>query len=59
MVYGVFGYIKLKKLSHLILIEEATIVGQIMRGTVYRVDKLMFVPLHASSSISSEDTPYI
>ena len=27
MLYGVFGYIRLKKCSYLILIEEASIVG--------------------------------
>ena len=34
-VYGVFGYIKLKKVSHLILIEKATVVGKVLKGTVY------------------------
>ena len=60
-VYGVFGYIKLKKVSYLILIEEASIVGQIMRGTVYRVDKLMFVPLYLTSEmhVDPEDTEYV
>ena len=45
MLFGVFGYIKLKTVSYLILIEEATIIGQILKGLVYRVEKLMFVPL--------------
>ena len=45
MLFGVFGYIKLKTVSYLILIEEATIIGQILKGLVYRVKKLMFVPL--------------
>ena len=44
-VFGVFGYIKLKTVSYLILIEEASIIGQILKGLVYRVEKLMFVPL--------------
>jgi hypothetical protein len=47
----VFGYIKLKKASYLILIEEASIVGLIMRGTVYRVEKLMFLPLCNTASM--------
>ena len=59
MVYGVFGYIKLKKQSYLILIEEASIVGQMLRGTVYRVEKLWFVPISETRSIDSEDLPYI
>jgi hypothetical protein len=57
----VFGYIKLAKVSHLILIEEASIVGQLMRGTVYKVEKLMFVPLNynAKMQIDSEDLPFV
>ena len=60
-VYGVFGYIKLSKVSHLILIEEASIVGQLMRGTVYKVEKLMFVPLNynAKMQIDAEDLPFV
>jgi hypothetical protein len=60
-VYGVFGYIKLAKVSHLILIEEASIVGQLLKGTVYRVEKLMFVPLHynAKMTIDPEDLPFV
>ena len=60
-MYGVFGYIKLAKVSHLILIEEASIVGQLMRGTVYKVEKLMFVPLNynAKMQIDSEDLPFV
>jgi hypothetical protein len=57
----VFGYIKLSKVSHLILIEEASIVGQLMRGTVYKVEKLMFVPLNynAKMEIDAEDLPFV
>ena len=60
-MYGVFGYIKLKKHSYLIMIEEAQIVGQIIRGTVYRVSKLLFIPVIAGSdmSIDSQDKPFI
>lgn len=50
-VYGVFGYLKLKKHAFLILIEEASIVGQILRGTVFRVEKLMFVPVTVQKEI--------
>jgi len=37
-VYGVFGYIQMKKCSYLILIEEASIVGEILRGSVLKVE---------------------
>jgi hypothetical protein len=57
----VFGYIKLKKVSHLILIEKATVVGKVLKGTVYQVQKLMFVPLNytAKMLIDEEDEPYV
>jgi hypothetical protein len=57
----VFGYIKLKSMPYLILIEEASIVGQILNGNVYRVDQLMFVPLSTNGSmqIDNNDKPYI
>lgn len=60
-LYGVFGYIKLKCNPYLILVEEASIVGQIMKGTVYRVDKLMFVPMTPNGLmyIHADDLPYI
>mmetsp|Transcript_2728 Transcript_2728/g.4644 ORF Transcript_2728/g.4644 Transcript_2728/m.4644 type:complete len:416 (+) Transcript_2728:18-1265(+) len=60
-LYGVFGYVKLKKAAYLILIEEASIVGQIIRGNVYRVDKLLFVPLYANADLApeKEDQPFI
>ena len=60
-LYGVFGYIKLKKYSYLILIEEASVVGTMIRGTVMRVDKLMFVPLYTDSNMDCDpaDMQYI
>ena len=60
-MYGVFGYIKLNKYPHLILIEEASIVGQILRGTVYRVEKLKFIPINPLGSTTpvKEDKPFI
>ena len=61
MVYGVFGYIKLKKMAYLILIEEASFVGQILKGNVFRVEKLRFVPVSLSDNLkpNSEDLEYI
>ena len=56
-----FGYIKLKTVSYLILIEEASIVGQILKGLVYRVEKLMFIPLNVKGDmkIDINDQQYI
>ena len=60
-LYGVFGYIKLKVNPYLILIEEASIVGQIMKGTVYKVQKLMFIPMtpNGLNYIHQDDKPFI
>jgi hypothetical protein len=57
----VFGYIKLSKVSYLVLIEEATIIGQILNGIVYRVEKLMYIPLINNSSlkIDADDEAYV
>jgi hypothetical protein len=56
----VFGYIKLPKCPYLILIEEASIVGQIMRGIIYKVEKLMFIPIATDQTgIASEDYKYV
>ena len=54
-VWGVFGYIKLKKVSHLILIEKATLVGKLLKGSIYKVDKLMFVPLNYSANMKIDE----
>lgn len=56
-----FGYIKLKTVSYLILIEEASIIGQILKGLVYRVEKLMFVPLddRGEMKVDINDQQYI
>jgi hypothetical protein len=44
-VYGVFGFIKLACYSYLIVIEEASIIGQILHANIYKVEKLLFLPL--------------
>ena len=49
--YGVFGFVTFEHESYLILIEEASIVGQILRGTVFIVDKLRFVPICADGKV--------
>ena len=51
-IYGVFGYMKMKTCSYLILIEEASVVGSLLRGTVLKVEKLMFVPLKANTKMT-------
>ena len=57
MIYGIFGYIKLKTMSYLILIEEAKFIGNIINGSVFRVEKLKFVPISTSENLEP-DTDY-
>jgi hypothetical protein len=60
-VYGVFGYIKLACFSYLIVIEEASLVGQILQANVFKVDKLMFLPLSNDPrrKIEAEDLQFV
>lgn len=37
-VYGVFGYIKLAAYSYLIVIEEASLIAQILKANIYKVE---------------------
>jgi len=32
-------------IQHLILIQECSILGQVLRATIFRVEKLLYVPL--------------
>lgn len=56
-VYGIFGFINLTSMGYLILIEEASLLGQVLKANVFRVEKLMFVPLtnSADRSVPKED----
>jgi hypothetical protein len=40
-----FGYFELPKSIYLILIEECTLIGQILNANVFQVEKLLFVPI--------------
>jgi hypothetical protein len=48
-VYGVFGYLKCDEAHYLILIEEASIVGQIANGIIYKVEKLKYISVNNAS----------
>ena len=60
-VYGIFGYIQLASLSYLIIIEEASLVGQVLKANIFKVEKLMFLPLRNDSSrmVPKEDQSFI
>jgi hypothetical protein len=56
----VFGYVKLAKLSYIILIKEASIVGQIIGATILRVEELSFIPISQSQTeIDPEDESFV
>ena len=40
-----FGHIKLKNQSYLIVIEDARLIGSLFGHQVLRIEKLMFIPL--------------
>ena len=56
-VYGVFGFIRLATLGYLVLIEEASLQGQLLKANIFKVEKLLFIPLRNDSSrlIPKED----
>lgn len=60
-VFGVFGYIQLATYSYLVLIEEASLIGQVLKANILRVEKLMFLPLCNDSSrmVAKEDQPFV
>lgn len=60
-LYGVFGQIDLAGTQHLILIEEASFIGQVLRASTFRVDKLLFVPLTPTfdMTIPRESRPFV
>jgi hypothetical protein len=60
-VYGIFGYIKLVHYNYLILIEEASIVGSLIGATIFRVEKLLYIPINkdAAMKIPLEDKQYV
>ena len=60
-VYGVFGFIRLASLGYLVLIEEASLQGQLMKSNIFKVEKLMFIPLRNDSSrmVAKEDQVFV
>ena len=63
-IYGIFGQKKLVDNNYLILIEEATMLGQLFTACseIYRVEKLMFVNLRNTKNpfeIAQSDQVYV
>lgn len=44
--FGIFGMIDFPSGPHLILIDQATILGEILKCHVFRVERLLFIPLN-------------
>ena len=45
-IFGVFGKIDLEKLSYLRVISEVQSVGNFLNSKVYKVKKLLFLPIN-------------
>ena len=60
-MYGIFGYVKLATKPYLILIQEASLEGKLAQGLIYRVEKLLYMPLSndGSMDIAAEDQPFV
>jgi hypothetical protein len=43
--YGVFGVLELPTTCYLIVISQASLVGEILNCYVFRVEALLFIPL--------------
>ena len=46
-IYGIFGQVKLATGEFLILIEEASLIGELLQSgsEIMKVEKLMYIPL--------------
>ena len=53
-LFGIFGFLKMKAISYLVLIEEASVVGTLLKGTINRVEKLLFLPLNMDTKLKIE-----
>lgn len=51
----------MKAVSYLILIEEASVVGTLLKGTINKVEKLLFLPLNQNTNlkVETEDLPIV
>lgn len=60
--YGIFGSIDLPGGSYLIVIKQASFMGEIMKCQVFRVESLLFVPMnepYAPFTAAAGDRPFI
>jgi len=54
-IFGIFGHMELPSGPYLILISRTTVVGQLMKCNIYRVEELKFV--YVGKSRGSKDVP--
>ena len=62
--YGIFGQVELPTGPHLIMIEKATLVGQLIEtgSEILKVEKLLYIPLKnakAGAALSQQDKPAV
>ncbi|CDW87718.1 phosphatidylinositide phosphatase sac1-like [Stylonychia lemnae] len=60
-IYGVFGIKEISDTLYLMLIEECTLMGQVNNSNIFRIEKLLYIPISRSQSnqISRQARPFI
>lgn len=56
-LYGIFGIVKRQNCEYVLLAEEASLMGPILRCNIYRVDQILVIPLQNQKSI--EDSEFL
>ena len=56
-LYGVMGFVKKENREYLIMIDEASLMGQILKCNIYRVDQILIIPLQQETNFS--DATYL
>ena len=49
-LYGIFGFYKKENKEYLILIEESSLMGPVLKCNIYRVDEVLVIPLQVKSN---------
>ena len=53
-LYGIFGFVQRESREYLILIEESSLMGQILKCNIYRVDQVLIVPLQKEKNLDDQ-----
>ena len=53
-LYGIFGFVQRENREYLVLIEESSLMGQILKWNIYRVDQVLIVPLQKDKNLGDQ-----